>query len=1632
MAKEQCDDGNEEDGDGCSNKCTIENSYECQWGNAMGSDLCDLGTPTLDCGSMSLIKTFQSNDPSFGIKTRFQASETSKHIEKFTIQYMRKRDVGWSNACACIASPLASCSPAPAAGQSGGNCSITMQGSDIIISTWGFKLGSQYHVRVEGENKLGRSGWCESSETILMMGLPAPIDSLNLVALPDGSICASWAVPADIGLGSGITTIDVSLSWTLEKSKGKIAGVNAILYKLPGEQTEMCFSDLILGSEWTFRLVMCNEVGCSSFDQSPVRDPITVPAKATLDYVSAKQGDMRTSTSITVVLLGLPVVFEGLEMQVSTSSGAIIGKVTSPPQAVQSLASPGVQFTISLGPVQRAAELEIAIQCTASSAIQFAQVSFGFEFYDSGVARILSMTPSVGSNSGHSMVKLVLSGFQADSVDDVLVLFDGAESDLSMSKGVSNGLSTLYATVPQASYEGLVDVELISRGGAHIKAQFLYADKCDTGLFCSGLGAAHVPLASDANIGETCKLHNCINMNDDPRATAHVVSATPCSADLAGGAEVELALAHFPLFDALSQVSVKFGADETSAVVSDMLYSDRIGAGVRIVLPPVAQAGTSFGIVRAGSIHAIFNFVFHDSRAEVTCANVALADEEWCMGSFMGGDVIIVSVTNFGRIERKEDISVRFASVFGLVQEIEESRLQLLTIKILVPPMLPKNSDCDVDLTISNLVSDSAILVRSATTSFRYIASPFLTSAVLEPHGGGFILSFSVKTKNGESMLQTNCSNFLSDDCVSKLGHEAECFWKSASELQVSFGPSATININDVVTVRRNVVVHFSSLDLGLDRESVARLRPPAAAFIPSFSIFGPDQLGPCDTIELNAGAIGLWQPRRLTFHWQCASCDCNTDEASLCAKLLATTGDRLRLASGDMRASNTYYTIAVTATNFFGMSSEQHTKRVWRAKDSIPLLSLSARQAYTEGENLLVKVSHVAFSRCTGNQAGQVDLMWSQLALGGKTDGKVPAKYLSEAKNSPSLSIPGSTLPIGRYVFVVQAKIASAPPQFSEAQVSVSILPSVWDAVIQGGNSKISTKTQVFKLSASLSYGAPSWDQEADSLASIRSMSFAWKCTMYGYAPCRDANDFSVLAFDNTATIQVYTNLLHPGRYQFEVSIELGDMTIVRKTSVTLVTEYVPSMAISSSGTVLKDGITWMNPQQRLILRETECTTCSNFAWAVKDGRIFAPLKTSEKSLVINAGLLQPGRRYEFTVSAIADNGATGRASLNVTVLTGASGGSCSLRLADSPTLAFLSVDMVSGKTISDVTHEIYSAYPDAFAGCKQTRSCGSLVVSVSDAKAILTAGKSYLIVASKSGYYNGYFTIDLGADDDELEVRLVKELSADQDRVVLRWGHTQDLDIWVYDKSDMKKSVGWDTSGEPPSASFAGGTITLDVDVQEGPGVETTQFMSVDSGTIEVWVNHYDEVFTSKQVLEHPATVDVYCYQCLDDSKQQKAGYVKSVTQNTADVPGDGRNWWNVGAFTWPSGPARAKWTTCVTDCYRNAEAADLTSTRALWSSAPKLGKEHASAALLRHMRRQPSSSAQFARHENFRVDCWGFVALAEPLSFQFGYTSDSGSFFFVPGVLAVKNLYLPSGNVQPVVKIQVGVFCFALVPR
>ena len=162
-----------------------------------------------------------------------------------------------------------------------------------------------------------------------------------------------------------------------------------------------------------------------------------------------------------------------------------------------------------------------------------------------------------------------------------------------------------------------------------------------------------------------------------------------------------------------------------------------------------------------------------------------------------------------------------------------------------------------------------------------------------------------------------------------------------------------------------------------------------------------------------------------------------------------------------------------------------------------------------------------------------------------------------------------------------------------------------------------------------------------------------------------------------------------------------------------------------------------------------------------------------------------------------------------------------------------------------------------------------------------------------------------------------LVEEMAPGQDRVVLHWAHSDDLDLWAYDADDLSKKVGWSRS----SSSFAGGTMSLDVDNGSGLyGPETTQFQSLSGANVMVWIHHYSGKFTYNQVQGYPASVDIFCHTCTDDSGDTKYGYVTTVTQNAADVPASPTvSWWKVGTFEAAS-DGSVQWVTCSEGCYKS----------------------------------------------------------------------------------------------------------------
>lgn len=111
----------------------------------------------------------------------------------------------------------------------------------------------------------------------------------------------------------------------------------------------------------------------------------------------------------------------------------------------------------------------------------------------------------------------------------------------------------------------------------------------------------------------------------------------------------------------------------------------------------------------------------------------------------------------------------------------------------------------------------------------------------------------------------------------------------------------------------------------------------------------------------------------------------------------------------------------------------------------------------------------------------------------------------------------------------------------------------------------------------------------------------------------------------------------------------------------------------------------------------------------------------------------------------------------------------------------------------------------------------CGTLITAIMTSldgigHGQVSAGDTYLVASRLSGFYSGYALLFVPSVGAQVSVDMVPEMAVEQERVVLRWGHNQDLDLWVFDAADRDVYVGWDM--DERSASMSGGTVTLDVD--------------------------------------------------------------------------------------------------------------------------------------------------------------------------------------------------------------------------
>ena len=247
-----------------------------------------------------------------------------------------------------------------------------------------------------------------------------------------------------------------------------------------------------------------------------------------------------------------------------------------------------------------------------------------------------------------------------------------------------------------------------------------------------------------------------------------------------------------------------------------------------------------------------------------------------------------------------------------------------------------------------------------------------------------------------------------------------------------------------------------------------------------------------------------------------------------------------------------------------------------------------------------------------------------------------------------------------------------------------------------------------------------------------------------------------------------------------------------------------------------------------------------------------------------------------------------------------------------------------------------------NSFWGCMLNEACGEAVAQGN----LLTSGATYVsvdasygsrffIVFTYSGYNAFYYSIDMFNAAVSIPAHIIANLNNGEDRIMLRWNSSEDLDLWMFvrdppntdgSEGTMRGAVGWDFGKK--SLTVGQTVLQYQKDSMNGivNGPEVAGMTGAAGGVYEVWVNLFSEPqdnknFTREMVQMYPASVDVYCYRCHFKGVIQSGG-VGSFTQDWTTVPeGSGVKWWKVGDFIAPStvsSSVRLQWRQCTSNCY------------------------------------------------------------------------------------------------------------------
>jgi REJ domain len=403
---------------------------------------------------------------------------------------------------------------------------------------------------------------------------------------------------------------------------------------------------------------------------------------------------------------------------------------------------------------------------------------------------------------------------------------------------------------------------------------------------------------------------------------------------------------------------------------------------------------------------------------------------------------------------------------------------------------------------------------------------PNISSAQMSGNGLSIAVSFTWASSGTlfGSAGSVNCSSVFRNN---NLGTGALCSWTSATVLQVLLGASRGVPLIDPSTssvvsnpcpasipsttlVLRSGVIVAVTGSLASSTEQCVSVKGPENPVAPIVSLSGPQSIGNCDGLRLDASGTVDSAGRGLVFHWSVNPMNEAATLGSIVTLLSSSvsvfpnqTFPVLVMESSDLEPSGVFQ-FTVTVTNYFGASANGSVV-VRVASAPLPLVSIdgpTSRQVTPADRLSLAATGAVPICKDSASADKKLDYEWSLVSanvIPGVVDVGYSVTNLSPwlpslqsfvGRQRSVLNLPMLQLGI-TYRIQVTTFLVSNRTLANTASVDVSVGSGGVRAVISGGSSRSVGSQTSWTISANSSV-------DLDGIA-LTTFSFSWSCSALG-----------------------------------------------------------------------------------------------------------------------------------------------------------------------------------------------------------------------------------------------------------------------------------------------------------------------------------------------------------------------------------------------------------------------------------------------------------------------------------------------------------------------------------------------------